>query len=123
VPSWSPDGKYLVAIAQNPSRMVLYSSLSGTWKDLKKFEAGWGYWIWSNDSKSIYMAMLEREPGVYRLRIPDGTWTQVAKFDGLSEGTDEGFPSLTSDGRLVMMSDTSMVQIYSAKWTTNSDSH
>ncbi len=124
VPSWSPDGKYLVAIAQNPSRMMLYSAQSGTWKDLKRFEAPWGYWIWSNDSKSVYMAMLEREPGVYRLKIPDGTWTQVAKFDGLSVGTDEseGFPSLASDGRLVMMSDTSRVQIYSAKWIKDSDS-
>ena len=39
VPSWSPDGKYMVAMAQNPSRMVLYSAQSGTWKDLKKFES------------------------------------------------------------------------------------
>lgn len=38
VPSWSPDGKHLVAIAQNPSRMVLYSAESGTWRDLRKFE-------------------------------------------------------------------------------------
>jgi Tol biopolymer transport system component len=30
VPSWSPDGKYMVAIAQNPSRMVLYTAASGT---------------------------------------------------------------------------------------------
>jgi serine/threonine protein kinase len=124
VPSWSPDGKYLVAIAQNPSRMVLYSVQSSTWKKLIEFPAGWGYWVWSSDSKSLYMTMMEEQPGIYRLSIPDGNWSQVAKSDGLSVSTDaaEGFPSLTLDGRLVMMSDTSMVQIYSAKWPKDSGS-
>jgi len=125
VPSWSPDGKYMVAIAQNPSRMVLYSAQSGTWQDLKKSEVPWGYWVWSSDSKSIYMAVTEDKPGIYRLTIPDGAWSEIAKFGGLTLGSDgfEGFPSLTSDGQIVMMSDTSVVQIYSAKWTHDSDSH
>ncbi len=57
VPSWSPDGKYMVAIAQNPSRMVLYTAASGTWKDLKIFKAPWPYWVWANDSKSVYFAV------------------------------------------------------------------
>jgi eukaryotic-like serine/threonine-protein kinase len=42
VPSWSPDGQYLVAIAENPSRMVLYSAKTATWKDLHLFDAPWG---------------------------------------------------------------------------------
>lgn len=79
VPSWSPDGKYMVAIAQNPSRMVLYSAQSGTWKDLRKFESPWGYWVWSNDSKSVYLAMTAAEtgfePGLFgwQLRMEHGT--------------------------------------------------
>ncbi len=129
VPSWSPDGKCMVAIAQNPSRMVVYSAQSRTWKDLKKFEAAWGYWAWADDSKSIYMAMKEAEPGgqpgIYRLTIADGKWNQVATLNGLTVSPDgfEGFPSVTSDGQLTMMSDTSVVQIYSAKWTKGSDLH
>jgi eukaryotic-like serine/threonine-protein kinase len=125
VPSWSPDGKYMAAIAQNPSRMVLYSAQSGTWKDLKKFEVPWGYWVWTSDSKSIYMAVTEGAPGIYRLTIADGAWSQIAKFGGLALGNDEseGFLSLTADGQIVMMSDTSVVQIYSAKWNHDSDSH
>lgn len=38
---------------------------SGAWKELRRFEAPWGYWVWSNDSKSIYVAMREAEPGFY----------------------------------------------------------
>jgi hypothetical protein len=44
-PAWSPDGKYLAAIGKNLSRMVLYSAATKTWKDLKLFDAEWGYWI------------------------------------------------------------------------------
>lgn len=128
-PSWSPDGRYLVAIAQNPSRMVLYSVQSGTWKDLRTFDSAWGYWVWAGDSKSLYLAMKEAgpatEPGIYQMAIADGKWNQVTRFDGLTVNPDgwEGFPSLTSDGRLVMMSDTSVVQVYSAEWTTEADVH
>ena len=70
VPSWSPDGKYMVAIADNPSRLVLYTAASKTWKDLKTFKAPWGYWVWANDSKSLYFAVRGAEPegqsGIYR---------------------------------------------------------
>jgi len=122
VPSWSPDGKYMVAVAQNPSRMVLYGAQSGTWKDLMKFDAPWGYWVWSNDSKSVYLAMADAEPGfepgIYRLSIALGTWKQVATFDSVTLSRDplERFLSITADGQPAIMNDTSVVQIYSAKW-------
>jgi len=123
VPSWSPDGRYMVAIAQNPSRMVLYTVGSGTWKDLKIFKAPWQYWVWANDSRSVYFAMRDPEPGekpgIYQLTIANGEWEQAAKFDGLTVNRDgtEGFPSMTVDGRVAIMRDTSVVQIYWAKWT------
>lgn len=121
VPSWSPDGKYMVAITDNPSRMVLYSAASKTWKDLQTFKSAWGYWVWANDSKSLYFAVRLAEPegqsGMYRLTI-DGKWELMAKYDGLTVSLDgwEGFPSITLDGRLAMMSNTSVVQIYRAQW-------
>ncbi|HXM11073.1 MAG TPA: protein kinase [Terriglobales bacterium] len=124
VPSWSPDGKYMVAIAENPSRMVVYTAESGTWKDLKIFKAPWQYWVWANDSKSVYLAVrstgADGESGMYRLTIEDGKWDQVAKFDGMTLNLDgwEGFPSITLDGGLAMMRDTSVVQIYWAKWAS-----
>ena len=128
VPSWSPDGKYMVAIAENPSRMVLYSTASKTWKDLKIFKAPWPYWVWANDGKSVYFAIreagLDGEPGIYQLTIGTGEWNQVAKLNGVTVNLDgwEGFPSITADGQIAMMRDTSVVQIYSAKWT-GSDLH
>ncbi len=61
---------------------------------------------------------------MYRLTIEDGKWDQVAKFDGLTVNLDgsEGFPSMTADGRVAMMRDTSVVQIYWAKWAAGAQS-
>ena len=57
-------------------------------RTLKQFGADWGFWRWSDDSKSILMAKTAAEPGeqpgVYRLHIADGKWTLVALFNGLS---------------------------------------
>jgi hypothetical protein len=109
--------------------MMLYSTSSDRWKELKSFDSPWGYWIWSTDSSSIYIAMKtaaqSEKAGIYRLTIPDGKWTLAMTFNGLNVSPDgtEGIPSLTADGQLAMMSDTSVVQIYSSKWTRDSDSH
>jgi Tol biopolymer transport system component len=122
IPSWSPDGKYMVAIANPPKRMVVYSRETKTWRTLKQFGADWGFWGWSNDSRSILMAKIAAEPGeqpgVYRLNIDDAKWTLVSLFNGLSVSSSpfENFLSVTSDGRPVVMSDTSIVQIYSLRW-------
>ena len=118
IPSWSPNGKYMVAVGQNPSRMMLFSAESGSWRELMKFYSQWGYWVWSSDSKSLYVGMTEAEPGIYRLAVTDGKWERVATMDGLNVSPDEleGFLSLTADGQPAMMSDTSVVQIYSLEW-------
>jgi len=120
-PSWSPDGKYMVAIANPLKRMVVYSRGTKTWKTLKEFGADWGFWRWSGDSKSILMAKATPEPGeqpgIYRLNIADGKWTLIATWNGLNVSPDftGDFLSIASDGRVAMMSDTSVVQIYSLR--------
>jgi serine/threonine protein kinase len=59
------------------------------------------------------------------LAIADGKWELFSKFDSLTINSDgfESFPSLTPDGRIAIMSDTSAVQIYSIKWNKPADSH
>jgi tricorn protease-like protein len=113
LPSWSPDGQYMVAIAQNPSRLMLYSAASKSWKELKRFDSPWGYWVWSRDSKGIYISAPK---GIYLIAIPDGKMELVAPLDGLNLRGEDLFVSLTADGRPAMMSDTSVVQIYSLEW-------
>jgi Tol biopolymer transport system component len=117
VPSWSPDGNYLVAMAQNPSRMVLYSAQTKTWKDLHTFDVPWGYWIWASDSKSIYMGLVLGKNGIYQLTVPRGEWKQLCGFDGVNDlSPADSFLSLTPDGQPAIMSRTGVGQIYSLRW-------
>jgi TolB protein len=123
MPTWSPDGKYMVADAQNPSRLVLYSAEGGIWRTLREFDRPYGTWVWSNDSKFLYLDMQDtgpgQEPGLYRLTAPDGAWSQITSYDKLTFGGTAGqgaFPSVTSDGQPAVMNNTSIDQIYSANW-------
>jgi serine/threonine protein kinase/Tol biopolymer transport system component len=117
VPSWSPDGKYMVAMAQNPSRMVLYSAQTKTWKDLHTFDVPWGYWTWAGDSKSIYMGLIQGNNGIYQLTVPQGEWKQLCGLEGVNDPQSvDSFMSLTPDGQPAIMSRTGVGQIYSLRW-------
>ncbi len=118
VGSWSPDEKLMVAVAQNPLRMMLFHVGSRSWSELKKFDAPWGYWVWTRDSKSLFFAQAADPAGIYRLTVADGRWDRLAGLEGIhiSDGFNQGFLSLTADGQPTGMNDTSVVQIYSLKW-------
>lgn len=119
VGSWSPDGKYLVAVGQNPLRMMLYNVAAQNWSELKKFDAPWGYWVWTADSKSVLFAQtLGQAAGIYQLTIANAKWERIASLQGINtaDQLNESFLNLTADGQPAIMSDTSVVQIYSLKW-------
>ncbi len=114
VPLWSPDGKYMAAIADNPLRMVLYSAESKSWRVLRV-----GYWnvfAWAPDSKSIYMPMVEERNRIYRIGVPEGTWKMVAELDDVDSGPDVTYVSLTNSGQPVIMSHTGVPQFYTLRW-------
>ena len=123
-PTRSPDGKYMVATGYNPPRVMLYSAQTGTWKVLRVCDRPLsGNSVWSNDSQSLYFDMPDAGPeqvrGFYRLAIADGAWSRIAGYDrlGVIGNAAQGvFPSITSEGQPAIMIDTSVDQIYSAKW-------
>jgi eukaryotic-like serine/threonine-protein kinase len=118
VGSWSPDGNSMVAVAQDPLRLKLYSVSSKSWRELKRFEAPWGYWVWALDSKSILFAQTLGVRGIYRLTISNGKWEREASLEGINtpDQLNQSFLNLTADGQPAIMNDTSVVQIYSLKW-------
>src|SRR5277367_6545759 len=118
-PSWSPDGKYLVAMAVNPARMALYSAATKTWKDLRGFPDQWGFWSWAPDSNSLYMALFQgnASDGVYRIPIPQGEWELLSSVQGINPANSvETFVSLTREGQPAVMSRTGAAQIYLLHW-------
>ena len=125
-PSWSRDGQYLAGIQNPPKSLAIYSVKTKQWKQLKVFEHDWGFFVWAPDSKSLYLmrgpseAGSGEQTGIYRLTVTDGKWELFTKFSGLNAllGGVQDFVSVTPEGNIAMMSDTSVTQIYQMKWKT-----
>lgn len=123
-PSWSPDGQYLAGIQNPPKSLAIYSVKTRQWKQLRVFENDWGFFVWAPDSKSIYAMQgppevgTGEQTGIYRLTVPEGKWELFTMFTGLNpllNGTQD-FVSITPEGKIATMSDTSATQIYQMKW-------
>ncbi|MGD0930346.1 MAG: protein kinase [Candidatus Korobacteraceae bacterium] len=123
-PQWSPDGQYLAAIQNPPKSLAVYSVKTKQWVRLKIFEHDWGFFVWAPNSKSIYVMrgpaeVATGEPtGIYRLTVPEGKWELYANFTSLSPLVNgaQDFLSVTQDGHVATMSDTSVTQIYRMRW-------
>ena len=121
---WSPDGQYLAGIQNPPKSLAIYSVKTKQWKQLKVFEREWGFFAWAPDSKSVYLYQgpwevgTGEQTGIYRLTVPDGKWVLFTKFTGMNEFQDgaRDFVSITPEGKIATMSDTSATQIYQMKW-------
>ena len=84
--SWSPDGKYRWSYAEQPSRMMLYSSKTRTWKVLTQIQEPVDSGTWARDSKSVFIKMIQGRKGIYRLTVPDGKWEKVSDLAGTYGG-------------------------------------
>jgi serine/threonine protein kinase/Tol biopolymer transport system component len=129
-PLWSPDGQYLAGIQNPPKSLAIYSTVTRQWKQLKILEHDWGFFVWSPDSKSLYMMQGPHEvgtgeqTGIYRLTVPDGQWQLFAGFTGLNNVLMYGandFVSITPEGKIATMSNTSATQIYQMKWKSRTE--
>ncbi len=116
VAQWSPDGKYMVAIAREPSRMMIYTAATKTWRELRRFDTPWGYYAWGLDSRSIYFGQMLKNVGIYRLSVPDGAWEKVASMDNVEVSQLNGFVSVTADGQPAIMGHTGAAQVYLLAW-------
>jgi hypothetical protein len=77
-PRWSPDGRYIVAIATGNNKLVLYDLKNKTWRPLEP-DLTFGYLAWSRDSAYVYFdTFLSSDSGYFPLRISDSKIEKVA---------------------------------------------
>ncbi|HKR27132.1 MAG TPA: protein kinase, partial [Acidobacteriaceae bacterium] len=69
-PRWSPDGRYLLAMPSDESRMMLFDFQSGKWTTL--YEGLAAYPSFSGDGRSVYFLHLATDSAVDRLSVPSG---------------------------------------------------
>jgi len=78
---WSPDGKYMVGLSSDNSKLMLFEFSTQTWRELPHARGLVGYLAWSADSGAVYFdTLVNDEPGYFRVRIADSRLERVASF-------------------------------------------
>jgi Tol biopolymer transport system component/DNA-binding winged helix-turn-helix (wHTH) protein len=111
-PRWSPDGKYLVALATPNSRLMLYAFATQKWEEL--VSGPWVGWpSWSRDTRQIYF---EEGGLLFRITVATHKKELIANPRGFRSAAyfmyNGGWFGVTPDGRPIATRDTATEEIY-----------
>jgi DNA-binding winged helix-turn-helix (wHTH) protein/Tol biopolymer transport system component len=112
-PRLSPDGQYIAAFAESEKKLVLFEQKTNSWSALA--EGNFGYNEWSPDGKYVYVR--ESSKGfarIIRIGIKDRAVEEVLSLKDFPQIVDiyAGWYGLTPDGKLLLMRDRSVQEIY-----------
>jgi len=115
-PRWSPDGRYLLALSRDSSKLALFDFSARKWEQLA--EGAFFSWPnWSHDGRCIYYIRDYPTSAVMRFRIAD--W-KVERVVDLKEFPTVGFYgtslSLTPDDKPVMTRNIGTQEIFALDW-------
>ncbi len=81
-PRWSPDGRWIVALSLDQTRLLLYDVAGKTWKTLATGSAADP--VWSLDSKAVYFhAFADPRSAILRIPVTGGAAQIVADLSNL----------------------------------------
>jgi Tol biopolymer transport system component len=111
-PSWSPDGRYIAALAEGSEKLLLFDVATKKWRAVGRSGA---FPNWSRDGKYVYFCnTLTKEPAIGRLRVSDGKLEQAVSLKDVR--TTNGWVGLTPDDSPMVMRDVSTMEIYALEW-------
>ena len=120
-PRVSPDGRYLAALSQKDSNMMVLDMRTQKWEELCDHYSG--YPSWSRDGRFLYFQDWDRGTGlpsrVVRVHMSDRkreTVVDLKTLDRLSIGTFMSWTGLAPDDSVLLSRDNSTQEIYAVKW-------
>jgi Tol biopolymer transport system component len=120
-PRTSPDGRYIAALSQQESKMMLFDTRTQKWEELSEHYSG--YPSWSRDGGYLYFQDWNRGTGypsrVLRIRMRDRkveTAVDLKSLDRLSIGTFMSWSGLAADDSVLLSRNNSTQEIYAVKW-------
>jgi len=115
-PRWSPDGRFVVALPFDSTRLMLFDFQTQKWTELMRGSIGWPEW--SSDGKYIYVMYYHGGIDIFRVRLSDHRVEQVADFKSLVlTGWDVGnWYGIAPDGSLLVLRGTGTTDVYSLDW-------
>ena len=83
-PRWSPDGRHMVAVSYDGTKLMLFDAATRKWRELNAIRGQLGYLAWSADSSAVYTDTLgDKDPGYLRIRISDGKVERILDFKNI----------------------------------------
>ena len=114
-PRWSPDGRYVAAIALDHQKLVVFDYLTRKWTGLVDLPIGAP--TWSQASKYIYFDSRENDPFLYRVRISNKNLERLASLrDFQRTGTFGAWTGIAPDDSPLLLRDVGIREIYAIDW-------
>jgi Tol biopolymer transport system component len=116
-PRWSPDGRFIVALASGSQKLMLYEHATRKWAEIANVREG--YPAWSRDSGSIYFLKTGHdERAIWRFQIGDQKLEQVVGLKDFRQPptTFGGWIGLGPDDVPLALRDLTTQEIYALEW-------
>jgi Tol biopolymer transport system component/DNA-binding winged helix-turn-helix (wHTH) protein len=114
-PRWSPDGRFMAALAADTNSLHLFDFETEKWTEVVKGTAG-GFPNWSKDSTYIYL-FGENEKSIIRVRVSDLSVEHVADLNSFAQtGLASRSLALAPDNSLLLLRDAGTQDVYALDW-------
>jgi Tol biopolymer transport system component len=114
-PRWSPDGRYMAALAADTNSLHLFDLQTEKWIELAKGTSP-GFPNWSKDGQYIYV-FGENARGVIRVRVSDRNVERVADLKSFAQtGLVNRSLTLAPDDTLLLLRDAGTQDVYALDW-------
>jgi Tol biopolymer transport system component/predicted Ser/Thr protein kinase len=114
-PRWSPDGRYVVAMPDNPHILMLFDFAAQRWEEIAKVTADFPNWSRAGDY--VYFLHEGDQPSVMRVRIRDRKLERVADLKNFRQAGFFGYwLGMAPDNSPLLLRDTGTQEIYSLDW-------
>lgn len=113
-PRWSPDGRYIVAITLDQSKLMVFDTATQTWRILANLPAHDP--VWSRNSRWLYFDNFQgKDQPIYRVSVPEGHLQRVAGLNNLQplDALDFRLVGLTPADAPLISARSSTANIYS----------
>jgi serine/threonine protein kinase/Tol biopolymer transport system component len=111
-PHWSPDGRYLAALAGGGEALMLFAFKDRKWLELAHIPGAFPNW--SRDSKYVYFHSFGTDASIYRVRVSDRKLEKVVDLRGirLTIGDAGTWCGLAPDDSPLILRDVGSQEIY-----------
>ena len=114
-PRWSPDGRFLVAVAGDSQKLALFDFQTQKWTDWVIQTTALGFPCWSRDGKYLYFDSTYSNSQSYnRIKVGETKSEPVVSLKGLRRyfGPVGAWSGLAPDGTPLFVRDISTQEIY-----------